>query len=131
VTETANIPELMQTIGDRARKASKVLSHAESSVKNLSLVAAAEALRASKKELIAANQKDIAFGKAKNLSSAMIDRLELNDERIDAIAQALIDISALPDPVGQTIAEWDRPNGLKISRVRVPLGVIEIGRAHV
>ena len=126
MTETANIPELMQTIGDRARKASKVLSHAESSVKNLSLVAAAEALRASKKELIAANQKDIAFGKAKNLSSAMIDRLELNDERIDAIAQALIDISALPDPVGQTIAEWDRPNGLKISRVRVPLGVIGV-----
>src|SRR5690606_8976803 len=77
-------------------------------------------------EVQAANERDMQAAEAKGLSSAMLDRLRLDRERIEGIARGLEDVAALPDPIGATIAEWTRPNGLHISRVRVPLGVVGI-----
>jgi len=120
------IPVLMQAIGDQAKQAAKSLALAPTEQKNAALIAAAAALRANIPSILEANAKDIEFGKAKDLSAAMIDRLMLDEDRIEGIAQGLEAIAALPDPVGDVMADWDRPNGLKISRVRVPLGVIGV-----
>ena len=95
-------------------------------MKRAALEAAAKELRASAKTVLRANADDVAEAKSAGLSSAMIDRLALNEKRIEATAAGLEVVAALEDPVGQTIASWERPNGLKISRVRVPLGVIGI-----
>jgi len=121
-----NIPALMATIGTQARAAADQLTKATTEQKNTALKASAAALRASVSEILAANIKDMAFGKEKGLSKAMLDRLSLDEPRIESIALGLEAIAALPDPVGDIIASWDRPNGLNISRVRVPLGVIGV-----
>lgn len=121
-----NISALMHDMGARARAATKQLANATTTEKNAALNAAAAALRASVPPILEANAKDIEFGEAKGLSPAMLDRLVLNEERIEGIAQGLEAIAALPDPVGEVMANWQRPNGLDISRVRVPLGVIGV-----
>ncbi|MFC3052741.1 glutamate-5-semialdehyde dehydrogenase [Kordiimonas pumila] len=121
-----HIPDLMQAIGAQAKTAAKKLATATTVQKNKALMEAATALRASIPAIMEANTKDIEYGKAKNLSAAMIDRLLLNEDRIEAIAMGLEAIANLPDPVGDIMASWDRPNGLHISRVRVPLGVIGV-----
>lgn len=121
-----DIKQIMQDIGQRAKAASAVLSNTKTEAKNLALRKAAESLRKNTDKILAANQQDIAAGKAKGLEKAMIDRLELNGKRIAAIAQGLDEIAQLPDPVGKTLANWDRPSGLDISRISVPLGVIGI-----
>ncbi|KAF0225475.1 MAG: glutamate-5-semialdehyde, partial [Rhodospirillaceae bacterium] len=87
---------------------------------------AAAALRAAAPAIAAANGQDMAAGAAKGLSAAMLDRLMLDDKRIEAMAKGLEEVATLPDPVGRVLAEWDRPNGLHIERVAVPLGVIGI-----
>ncbi|MEQ8355319.1 MAG: glutamate-5-semialdehyde dehydrogenase [Kiloniellaceae bacterium] len=116
----------MTALGQAARDAAAKLALAEPEVKTRALEAAAQAIRAQAETIAAANAKDMAAARAKGLTAALLDRLALTPERIEAMAKGLEDIAALPDPVGRTLAEWDRPNGLKIARVSVPLGVIGI-----
>ncbi|MAU40867.1 MAG: glutamate-5-semialdehyde dehydrogenase [Kordiimonas sp.] len=116
----------METIGADAKAAAAILANARTTQKNDALIAAATAIRAKKAEILQANVKDLDIARGRDLSQAMIDRLLLDDDRIEAIASGLEAIATLPDPVGDTIASWDRPNGLNISRIRVPLGVIGI-----
>jgi glutamate-5-semialdehyde dehydrogenase len=116
----------MQEIGLKARKTAGVLALATTAQKNAALLAMAKAIRAAANHLIAANATEVAAAKTMNLKGSFIDRLTLNRDRIEAMAKGLEDIAALPDPVGTTLSEWTRPNGLKISRVRVPIGVIGI-----
>ena len=120
------IIELMTGMGERARKAASVLAQAPTEQKNKALQMAADSLRANKSRLLAANTKDIIYGEEKSLTDAMIDRLKLDDARIEAIAASLEEIIKLDDPVGDVMAQWDQPSGLNISRVRVPLGVIGV-----
>lgn len=124
--ETQSIEEMMEMLGTQAREAAQALALATTEQKNRALQEAANALRSRQGDILDANAKDIEFGKSKNLSPAMIDRLLLDGSRIEAIAKGLEDIAALPDPVGDEIARWTRPNGLDIARVRVPLGVIGV-----
>ena len=126
IMENSDISRMMEELGRGARNAAKILSLAPTETKDKALREAARALRARKSEIMSANAKDIAAAKAKDISAALLDRLELNDERIEAMAMGLGMIAELKDPVGEIMAEWDRPNGLEISRVRVPLGVIGI-----
>jgi glutamate-5-semialdehyde dehydrogenase len=116
----------MTALGRAARGAAATLALADPEAKNLALHAAARAIRAQAATIAAANAKDMAAARAKGLTPALLDRLELTPERIEAMARGLEEVAALPDPVGRTLAEWDRPNGLKIARVSVPLGVIGI-----
>ncbi|HEX6958771.1 MAG TPA: glutamate-5-semialdehyde dehydrogenase [Ferrovibrio sp.] len=117
---------LMAAMGRAAKAAAATLATAPTQQKNAALLAAAKALRAQEADILAANAADMAAGKAKGLTPAMLDRLMLDGRRIAAIAQGLEEIAALPDPVGSVIAEWTRPNGLRIQRVRTPLGVIGV-----
>ncbi|MBC8158217.1 MAG: glutamate-5-semialdehyde dehydrogenase [Alphaproteobacteria bacterium] len=121
-----NIPALMRDIGLAAKAAATELAATPTAARNAALLGAATSLRASKAELMEANAKDLAAGEEKGLSPALLDRLALNDERIEGMAKGLEDIAGLDDPVGDVMAAWDRPNGLQISRVRVPLGVIGV-----
>jgi len=113
----------MDRLGRQARAAAKQLAAASTDAKNKALRAAAEALRARRGEILEANRNDIAEA---SLSGAMLDRLVLDDKRVEAMARGLEEIADLPDPVGEVLARWSRPNGLDIARVRVPLGVIGI-----
>ncbi|MBN9528396.1 MAG: glutamate-5-semialdehyde dehydrogenase [Alphaproteobacteria bacterium] len=124
-TET-EIAALMEAMGEAARAAARVLATAPAETRNRALTAAAAAIRAATAEILAANAQDVAAGRARGLTEALIDRLALTPARIEAIARAVDDIAALPDPVGSVIAEWTRPNGLRIQRVRTPLGVIGV-----
>ena len=103
-----------------------MLALASTAVKNAALAKIAASLRARAPELLAANAKDLEAARAKGLSGAMLDRLALDEARVEAMARGVEDIAALADPIGATIAQWTRPNGLDIARVRVPLGVIGI-----
>jgi glutamate-5-semialdehyde dehydrogenase len=123
---SGDIAGLMNDLGRQAVAASAVLALAPTPTKNAALAKAAAALRAGKAALLAANALDMDAARAKGLSGAMLDRLALDDSRIEAMAKGVEDIAALPDPVGTVSAHWTRPNGLDISRVRVPLGVIGI-----
>lgn len=116
----------MRQLGEAAKAAASMLATASADAKNAALRAAAQALRADRADLLAANAQDMEAASAKGLSAAMLDRLKLDEARVEAIAKGLEDIAELPDPVGAVLAEWDRPNGLRIARVRVPLGVIGI-----
>lgn len=122
----SDLHDAMQQMGQRARAAAQVLAMASSDAKALALNIAADAIEASVEAILTANARDMQVGADKGLSSAMMDRLMLNADRVGAMAQALREVAAQADPVGQVIAEWDRPNGLHISRVRTPLGVIGV-----
>jgi glutamate-5-semialdehyde dehydrogenase len=124
--DAGDIHAEMIAIGRKARAAVDVLAQAPSEQKNEALRAAAAALRARTQDILAANARDIAAAESRNTAAAMVDRLRLDAKRIEGIAKGLEEIAALPDPVGEVMASWERPNGLKISRVRVPLGVIGI-----
>lgn len=126
VTLKQGLHEEMQTLGKRARAAYRVLANAPAEQKEKALLAAAEALRAAQSTILAANEKDMAAGREAGLSSALLDRLALDEKRIEAIAAGVEAVATFPDPVGKVLAEWDRPNGLHIKRVSVPLGVIGI-----
>src|SRR6185503_11180249 len=117
------IKTLMSAIGDRARKAAGVLAFAATDAKNQALLAAADAILAETPAILAANAEDIAAAKEHGISSAFLDRLTVTQARLAGVAQGLRDIASLPDPVGTVTAEWRRPNGLDISRIRTPLGV--------
>ncbi len=117
---------LMKDIGRKAKKASEILALASTEQKNTALKAASDEIKSSLPDIIAANKKDMEIAKGRGLAGAMVDRLMLNEERIKAIAKSIEDIMKLKDPIGDILDEQVRPNGLKISRVRVPLGVIGI-----
>jgi glutamate-5-semialdehyde dehydrogenase len=122
----ADLHERMFVLGREARAAAVVLAQASAAQKRAALESAARELRAAAKSVLLANAEDVADAKSGHLSAAMIDRLTLDEKRIEATAAGLEAVAALDDPVGQVIAEWSRPNGLRIARVRVPLGVIGI-----
>jgi glutamate-5-semialdehyde dehydrogenase len=109
-----------------AKEAARVLARTSTQVKNQMLLQAAASLRQESDALITANRQDLEAGRRSGLSAAMLDRLTLNESRIDAMAKGLEIIAGLPDPVGEAIAMWHRPNGLEINQVRIPLGVIGI-----
>ncbi len=113
-------------MGRRGREAARQLGILPPEKKTAILRAMAEGLRAETPALIEANAKDLEAALAKGLSSAMIDRLTLNEKRISAMAQGVAEVADLPDPVGKVLAEWTRPNGITITKVRVPIGVIGI-----
>jgi glutamate-5-semialdehyde dehydrogenase len=117
---------LIADMGARARVASKALALAPTADKAAGLIAAAAQIRARAAEILAANAEDMAAGQKNGLSGAMLDRLRLDDGRLAAIADAIDDVAALPDPSGAEIDRVTRPNGLVLSRVRVPLGVVGI-----
>ena len=122
----STIQETIHQMGQQARAAAHRLAQLSSEEKNTILRAMASAIREAAPELIAANELDLAAGKEKGLSSAMLDRLKLDEKRIEAMAAGIDEVALLPDPVGQILDEWDRPNGIRIQQVRVPIGTIGI-----
>ena len=121
-----DLERMMMEMGQAAKKAARVLAAAPTQAKNRALVQAAAGLRRDSGVLLAANRQDVETGQKNGLPAAMLDRLTLTEARIDAIAKGVEIIADLPDPVGETIAMWRRPNGLEIGQVRVPLGVIGV-----
>jgi glutamate-5-semialdehyde dehydrogenase len=116
----------MQEMGDRARDAATILATAPTAKKQAALHAMASRIRAAEAQLLAANAADVARAKTVGKPASFIDRLTLTAERIEAVAHGLEDVAGLPDPVGAVMANWQRPNGLDFTRVRVPIGVIGI-----
>ncbi len=125
-TTATNIPALMAELGRNARIGANALKIATPEQKRTALLTAAGAMNAHRKKILAANALDMEAAEKKGISKAFLDRLLLTDARIDGIIEAVKTIAELPDPVGSVIAEWDRPNGLHIERVRTPLGVIGV-----
>ncbi|MGE0115425.1 MAG: glutamate-5-semialdehyde dehydrogenase [Steroidobacteraceae bacterium] len=122
----AGMGAIMEPIGRAAVEAARVLAQTDAAAKNRALQGAVDALRARSAGILAANARDMASARERGLSSALLDRLLLDARRVEAMARGIEDIMQLPDPIGTVIAEWTRPNGMKIQRVRVPLGVIGI-----
>ena len=120
------VADIMGAIGRAARAAAPLLELASSDQKNRALRAAAASLRARRHKILAANERDVRDAASHGLSNAMLDRLKLDEKRIESMARALEDIERLADPIGTVLAEWVRPNGMLIQRRRVPLGVIGI-----
>jgi len=121
-----NIKEEVVKIANLSKQASFKLANLSSKIKNDALLKMAEAIEDNSKSIIEENQKDLQYAKEKGLSSALIDRLTLNEKRISAMAGSLRDVANLPDPVGEVVCMWKRPNGLQVGKVRVPLGVVGI-----
>lgn len=121
-----DLPALMAGLGAGACRAARELALAPSERKDAALAAMAAAIRANAKEILAANAEDVAEAKANGSSSAFVDRLALNDARINAMADGIDVVRAIPDPVGIVTESWTRPNGMTIERVRVPLGVVGV-----
>lgn len=123
---TEDIPAMMAEIGARATAAAAQLATASAERKHAALISAAEAVWHQREAIYAANAQDMAFGKAKGLGPAMLDRLKLDEGGLRGIIDGLRAIAEQPDPVGEVMDEWDRPSGLNIRRVRTPLGVIGV-----
>ncbi len=123
---SGDLAAVMHDIGRRARLAARALALASSAQKDAALAAMAAAVRARAGEILAANRDDVAEAKNSGAAAAFLDRLAIDDKRIAAMADGLDVVRALPDPVGQVMQAWTRPNGLSIERVRVPLGVIGV-----
>ena len=121
-----DIATLMEGLGLKAREAAAELAFAPSEAKEKALLAAARSVEANLPAILAANDKDMVFGRDKGLSPAMLDRLKLDEKRVAGIVQGLRAVAAQTDPVGAVLAEWDMPSGLHIRRVRTPLGVIGV-----
>jgi glutamate-5-semialdehyde dehydrogenase len=121
-----DVEALMLDMGRNARAAAAILANASTEAKNKALTEGATALRRREADILAANAEDIAAMRAGGYSKALIDRAALDHARLEGVAQSLEAIAELPDPIGSVIAEWDRPNGLHIQRVRTPIGVIGI-----
>jgi glutamate-5-semialdehyde dehydrogenase len=121
-----DVKDEMLAIGQRARAAMRTMTLASTAAKNAALTEAAAAMRASAPAILRENALDVADMKKEGGSASFIDRLTLTPSRVEAMAKGLEEIAALPDPVGTVMAAWDRPNGLRIERVRTPLGVIGI-----
>lgn len=117
---------LIETLGHAARSAAIELAQASPEAKRTALIAAADALAASHEAVLAANARDMQFGRDKGLADSMLDRLRLDESCLRGIEDGLRAVAQQPDPVGEVVAEWDRPNGLHIQRVRTPIGVIGV-----
>ncbi|TJZ93867.1 glutamate-5-semialdehyde dehydrogenase [Paracoccus gahaiensis] len=126
MTDMVQARQLIEALGTAARAAATQLAQAPAPVKTAALMAAAQAVTDQTPAILAANARDLDMARQKGLSGAMLDRLALDAARIEAIAQGLREVAAQPDPVGQVIAEWDRPSGIHIQRVRTPIGVIGV-----
>lgn len=124
--DMADIGQVMDGLGRAARAAAAELASAPAEQKRAALEAAADALIASEDEILAANARDMDFGREKGLSPAMLDRLLLTPERVRAMADGVRAVAAQDDPVGEVIAEWTQPSGLHVRRVRTPIGVIGV-----
>src|SRR4051794_16638302 len=125
-TMSGNLAATMAAIGQRSRGAASALALTPADARAEALRHAAASVRGRANEILAANADDLEAARQGGIGAALLDRLALDPKRLEAVARGLEDIAALPDPVGRTLAEWVRPNGLKISRVSVPLGVIGI-----
>ena len=121
-----NIKAYMQSLGTAAREASRELARASSDVKNNALIAIAKQLDANRNTVLAANKLDMDNGRSNGLNDALLDRLELNNDRVDAMIEGLHQVAELPDPVGELTDLGTRPSGIKLAKMRVPLGVIGI-----
>ncbi len=121
-----NIKSFVLQKAKESKEGANVLAKLSSEQKNTALIKMAEGLEKKQKELIKENKKDIAAAQKKGLSSALIDRLTLNEKRIKEMAKGLIEVASLPDPVGEVTKMWKRPNGMTVGRMRVPIGVIGI-----
>jgi len=126
VALSPDIDVLMNDIGRKAKAAARPLGFASTNAKNKALNAMADAILANKARILSENAKDLKDVEGTDMLASFIDRLTLNDKRVTEMAEGIRAIAALPDPVGEVIAAWDRPNGLKIERVRTPLGVIGV-----
>ncbi|BCH64352.1 gamma-glutamyl phosphate reductase [Agrobacterium vitis] len=126
VAKADGIDALMLDIGAKAKAAARPLAIASADQKNAALMAMSEAILTGKSQIIAANAIDLKAAETAGLAASFIDRLTLNEERITAMAKGLREVAELKDPVSEVIAAWERPNGLKIERVRTPLGVIGV-----
>ena len=124
--DAAALDAEMRALGMSARAAARVLAKASTEAKNTALRAAAAALRSRMADLLAANAEDVAEAESRQLDAALLDRLAIDEKRVNAMATGLEEIADLPDPIGRLDTQWTRPNGLVIERVRVPLGVIGI-----
>ncbi|MCZ8105303.1 MAG: glutamate-5-semialdehyde dehydrogenase [Burkholderiales bacterium] len=125
-TEAAAVTTLMLDMGRRARAAARALATTPAAAKDAALRAAAAAIRRHADAILAANARDVADATARGTKGAFLDRLTLDAKRLDAVAAAVEDIAALPDPVGRVLARWQQPNGLRFERVATPLGVIGV-----
>ena len=124
--ENRSIAEIMDEIGRAARSAAADLAQSSAEQRNQALSLAAAAIREHAEKILAANENDMRSARAKSVNNAMLDRLALDSGRVEAMAAGLEEIGDLPDPVGKVLAKWQRPNGLQIERISVPLGVIGI-----
>jgi glutamate-5-semialdehyde dehydrogenase len=125
-TASEDLTTEMTAIGAAARAAAQILSTATSDSKRKALQSSAAAIREAVPTLLEANRRDLAAAQQQGISGAMLDRLVLDEKRIEAMARGIEEVTDLPEPVGHVLAEWTRPNGLRIQRVSVPLGVIGI-----
>jgi len=126
MTDLADIPTLMANIGARAKAAAGTLAFASAERKHAALICASEHVWATRADIIAANAKDMDYGREKGLSTAMMDRLRLDTDRIQSIVDGLRAVAEQADPVGEVLADWTQPTGLHIQRVRTPLGVVGV-----
>lgn len=126
MTDLADIPTLMADIGARAKAAAGTLAFASAERKHAALICASEHVWATRADIIAANAKDMDYGREKGLSTAMMDRLRLDTDRIQSIVDGLRAVAEQADPVGEVLADWTQPTGLHIQRVRTPLGVVGV-----
>ena len=124
--DSAEIERAVRHVGERAKAAAARLAQSTAEQRSRALVAAAAAIRAASSRLVEANQEDMAAAEKQSLTAALLDRLRLDAGRVEAMAAGVAAVASLPDPVGRTLSEVTRPNGLKIARVSVPLGVIGI-----
>ena len=121
-----DVSATLENIGIAAKRAAAELAFANPELKKLALINAAEFLWKSRSEIMLANSKDIEFGQTKSLSDAMLDRLMLDETRVQSIKESMQAVAEQAEPVGQVMEEWNRPNGLNIQRIRTPLGVVGV-----
>jgi glutamate-5-semialdehyde dehydrogenase len=123
---TLSLSEVLEQIGQRAASASRILAHATTAEKNEALLAIARRIEQETETILSANEADLRAGAESGLSSALLDRARLDQKRLRTIANSVREVVHLTDPLGEVLKEWSRPNGLKISKRRVPIGVIGI-----
>ena len=126
IETTADLPDLMTELATRARAAARLLALASPELKNRALEAIEHAIRGNAKVVLAANAEDVAEARGAGATSAFLDRLTLTEARIDAMADGVATVRAIKDPIGVVTESWQRPNGMTIERVRVPLGVVAV-----
>src|SRR5581483_7846542 len=126
IDASADLPGLMNGLAAKARAAARVLALAPAEQKNKALESIERAIRSQAAAILAANAEDVADVRASGATSAFVDRLTLTQSRVDAMADGVATVRAIPDPIGVVTERWQRPNGMTIERVRVPLGVVAV-----